>query len=141
MAGNREQVSREIATLMGGLVRTFRTGFVVCAGRLGLAPGEAQLLWLLDETGKASTGDLARRIDVDPANTSTLLTKLKNRGLVRRVAAEHDRRQRMVSLTAEGRKAKGALAQCMEKRQPGFAQLSAKELLTFRELLRRVAGD
>jgi DNA-binding MarR family transcriptional regulator len=137
----REQVGREIATLMSGLVRTFRTGFVSCSDELRLAPGEAQLLWLLDERGDASTGDLARRLGVDPANASTLLTKLERRGLVRRVEAERDRRRRLVSLTAEGRKARSDLARCMESRQPGFGQLTTSELVSFRGLLRRVAGE
>jgi DNA-binding MarR family transcriptional regulator len=138
---HREQVSREIATLMGGLVRTFRSGFVACADHLELAPGEAQLLWLLDEGGDASTGELARRIGVDPANASTLLTKLERRGLVRRIAAQRDRRRRMISLTVAGRAAKLELARCMEERQPGFSQLTTSELVSFRDLLRRVAGE
>ena len=51
---------------MGGLVRDFRASFVACADRLELGPGEAQLVWLLSETGDASTGDLAGRLGVDP---------------------------------------------------------------------------
>lgn len=137
----REQVGGEIATLMGGLVRRFRAGFVACADELGLAPGEAQLLWLLEEGGEASTGDLARQLGVDPANASTLLTKLEGRGLVRRRPTEHDRRRRRVSLTAAGRKAKLDLAGCMEGRQPGFGRLTTSELVSFRDLLRRVAGE
>jgi DNA-binding MarR family transcriptional regulator len=57
------------------------------------------------------------------------------------VAAERDRRRRLISLTAEGRRARASLARCMESRQPGFGQLSTSELLTFRDLLRRVAGE
>jgi MarR family transcriptional regulator, organic hydroperoxide resistance regulator len=138
---NRERVGQEIAVLMSGLVRGFRAGFVACADRFELGPSEAQLLWLLEESGDASTGELARRLGVDPANASTLLTKLEGRGLVRRQAAERDRRRRLVSLTAAGRKTKLALAGCMEARQPGFAQLTTPELISFRDLLRRVAGE
>jgi DNA-binding MarR family transcriptional regulator len=136
---SREQVGREIAVLMGGLVRTFRTGFVACADRLELGPGEAQLLWVLDESGDASTGDLARRLGVDPANASTLLTKLEGRGLVSRLPAARDRRRRLVSLTAQGRMTRRALGRCMEERQPGFSRLTDSELVGFRDLLRRVA--
>lgn len=138
---NRERVGQEIAGLMGGLVRGFRAGFVACADRLDLGPNGAQLLWLLEERGDASTGDLARRLGIDPANASTLLTKLEGRGLVRRQAAERDRRRRLVSLTADGRRAKLALARCMEERQPGFGQLTTAELINFRDLLRRVAAE
>ncbi len=136
----REQLGREISGLMGQLVRTFRTGFVACADQHELGPGEAQVLWLLDESGDTSTGDLARRLDIDPANASTLLTKLERRRFVRRVSAEHDRRKRLISLTAEGRNVKLALARCIGERQPGFDQLTTSELVSFRDLLRRVAG-
>lgn len=137
----RDRAGREIAILMSGLVRTFRTGFVACASELDLSPSEAQLIWLLADRGDASTGDLAQRIGVDPANASTLLTRLERRGLVRRVPAERDRRRRLISLTADGRKARAALTRCMESRQPGFGELTTAELVSFRDLLRRVAGQ
>jgi MarR family transcriptional regulator, organic hydroperoxide resistance regulator len=137
----RERLGNEISALMGGLVRTFRGGFVSCADELGMGPGEAQALWLLSEDGETTTGDLARRLNVDPANASTLLTKLESRGLVRRDPAKHDRRKRQVSPTAEGRKTKLALARCIGSRQEGFGVLSTSELATFRDLLRRVAGE
>jgi DNA-binding MarR family transcriptional regulator len=137
----RQRTGKEIAALMSGLVRRFRAGFVACADELGLGPGEAQLLWLLEARGDASTGDLAVRLGVDPANASTLLTKLERRGLVRRAPAKRDRRRRVISLTAEGRRTRAALARCMESRQPGFGQLTTSELVSFRDLLRRVAGE
>jgi DNA-binding MarR family transcriptional regulator len=137
----RRQLGGEISTLMGGLVRGFRGSFSSCADRLGLSPGEAQLLWLLGETGDASTSGLAGRLGVDPANASTLLTKLERRKLIRREPAKHDLRRRVVSLTAAGRRQKEALARCMEKRQAGFGALTTAELGTFRDLLRRVAGE
>jgi DNA-binding MarR family transcriptional regulator len=138
--GRRERAGAEIAVLMSGVVRTFRGGFVSCADRLELAPAEAQLIWLLDEDGDASTGGLARRLGVDPANASTLLTKLERRGLARRVPAERDRRRRLVSLTRKGRERKTTLAKCMDEHQPGFSRLTTSELVSFRDLLRKVAG-
>ncbi len=137
----RERLGTEISALMGGLVRSFRGGFVSCASRLGLGPGEAQALWLLSDAGDMTTGELARRLDVDPANASTLLTRLEGRGLVRRQPAPHDRRRRLVSPTAKGRETRQALARCIGSRRGGFEALSTAELATFRDLLRRVAAD
>jgi DNA-binding MarR family transcriptional regulator len=138
---NRERVAKEIAALMGGLVRRYRTGFVACADRLDLGPSEAQLIWLLDESGDASPGDLASRLRIDPANASTLLTKLERRGLVRRLPAKRDRRRRLVSLTAKGRNTKRSLTNCIEERQPGFSRLTTSELVSFRDLLRRLSSE
>jgi DNA-binding MarR family transcriptional regulator len=136
----KEQLGNEIAVLMSGVARSYRTGFVACADRLQLSPGEAQALWLLSTGGDASTGDLARRLNVDPANASTLLSKLERRGLVRREPAPHDRRRRIVSRTANGRETHRKLTRCMEQRHGGFGELTTAELVTFRDLLRRVAG-
>jgi DNA-binding MarR family transcriptional regulator len=138
---DREHLGNEIAALISGVARRYRGSFVGCADQLGLGAGEAQALWLLSAGGEATTGELARRLGVDPANASTLLSKLGRRGLIRRKPASHDRRKRIVSLTAKGRQANRALTRCMEQSPAGFAELSTSELVTFRDLLRRVAGE
>ena len=99
----REQLGNEIAALMSRMTRSYRSGFVACADQLELGPGEAQALWLLGAGGEASTGELARRLRVDPANASTLVSKLERRALIRREPAPQDRRKRIVSLTTKGR--------------------------------------
>jgi MarR family transcriptional regulator, organic hydroperoxide resistance regulator len=139
--GEREQLGNEIAALISGVARRYRGSFVGCADQLGLGAGEAQALWLLSSGGDATTGELARRLSIDPANASTLLSKLERRGLIRRKTASHDRRKRIVSLTAKGRQTDHALALCMQRSPAGFGELATSELVTFRDLLRRVAGE
>ena len=138
---NRVQLGNEIAALISGLARRYRGSFVGCADQLGLGAGEAQALWLLSAGGDATTGELARRLGVDPANASTLLSKLERRGLIRRKAPAHDRRKRIVSLTPQGRRTNRALTRCMEQSPAGFGELATSELVAFRDLLRRVAGE
>jgi MarR family transcriptional regulator, organic hydroperoxide resistance regulator len=133
-------LGNEIAALMGPLVRSLRGALLTCAGELGLAPNEAQALWVLALRGSVATKDLARALDIDPANASTLITKLERRRLVRRDAASHDRRKRLVSLTEEGREVRRRLAGCVAERRPSFRELTTDELVTFRDLLRRVAS-
>jgi MarR family transcriptional regulator, organic hydroperoxide resistance regulator len=137
-ARKREQIGNEIAALMGPLVRDLRAAFQTCAAELGLALSEAQAIWLLEMRGALATKDFARALDVDPANASTLITKLERRGLVSREAADDDRRRRLVSLTAEGQTIRRQLAQCIGERRPSFRELTTEELATFRDLLRRV---
>ena len=137
----REELGNEIAALMGPLVRNLRVTLRTCAEDAGLAPGEANTLWVVAAVGELTTKELARRLDVDPANTSTMLTKLERRGLVHREAAPHDRRKRVVSLTDEGRKTRIRLAQCVGERQPSFRALTTDELATFRDMLRRVTAE
>jgi MarR family transcriptional regulator, organic hydroperoxide resistance regulator len=134
----REELGDEIAALLSPLARELRAAFVSCAGELGLAPGEAQALWLLAARGAVSTTELARALTVDPANASTLITKLERRGLVAREAAASDRRKRLASLTPDGRRMRKRLSACMGRRKPTFGRLTTEELVNFRDLLRRL---
>ncbi len=135
----RERLGNEIAGLMGPLVRGMHGHFRACAEGLQLAVSEAQALWLLDLRGSVATKELARMLDIDPANASTLITKLERRGLVSRTAAPHDRRTRLVSLTGDGRETRRALARCIGERRPAFRDFTTEELTTFRDLLQRAA--
>jgi len=136
----REALGNEIAALMGPLVRELGGAFQTCAGDLGLAPSEAQILWLLAARGALPIKDLARALGIDPANASTLVTKLERRGLVRRDVAPHDRRLRLIAITRAGGDLRGRLAACIAERRPTFRALTTDELVAFRDLLRRLAG-
>jgi MarR family transcriptional regulator, organic hydroperoxide resistance regulator len=136
----RGQLGNEIAALMGPLVRELRGALLACAADLGLAPNEAQVLWVLALRGSLATKELARALDIDPANASTLITRLERRRLVRRNPATHDRRKRLISLTRQGRELRQRLADCVAERRPSFRELTTDELVTFRDLLRRVAS-
>jgi DNA-binding MarR family transcriptional regulator len=135
----RVALGDEIAALLGPLVRDLSGAFRACAGELGLPQSEAQLLWLLDTRGALATKDVARALDIDPANASTLITRLERRGLARRDAAPHDRRMRLIAITDEGRAMRARLAGCIAERRPTFRELTTEELATFRDLLRRLS--
>jgi DNA-binding MarR family transcriptional regulator len=138
---DREELGDEIAALMGPLVTSLRAAFLACASDLGLPPSDAQALWVLERRDSVAVKDLAQALDIDPANASTLATRLESRGLVRRTAASDDRRKRVVSITSRGRKTRARLAACIGERRPSFSALTTTELTTFRDLLRRVAGS
>jgi DNA-binding MarR family transcriptional regulator len=137
----REAIGNEIAALMGPLVRALRVALRSCAEELELTQNEANALWVLAASGALTTKDLARRLDIDPANASTMLTRLVRRGLVRREPAPTDRRRRVVSLTERGTETRLRLAHCVGERQPSFRALTTDELAAFRDMLRRVASE
>jgi MarR family transcriptional regulator, organic hydroperoxide resistance regulator len=137
---DRERVANEVASLLSPLVRDLQGNFRACAEADGLALSEAQALWLLSAGGPLTTKELAQRLRIDPANASTLVTRLDRRGLVHRQPAPRDRRRRLIALTAAGRESRARLTACMAERGPSFAGLTTGELVTFRDLLRRLAG-
>jgi DNA-binding MarR family transcriptional regulator len=116
-----------------------QAGFRACAEALGLSLREAQTVWLLGALPPPSTKELARRLDIDPANASTLVTRLQRRGLVDRAPAPDDRRRRVITLTADGGETWDRLRACMAQRGPTFGRLTPAELVTFRDLLRKVS--
>jgi DNA-binding MarR family transcriptional regulator len=61
------------------------------------------LAWL--EEGPATAGDLAGRERVSAPSMSKSVSELEERGLVSRAVDLHDARQKIVSLTASGRRA------------------------------------
>src|SRR5665811_520981 len=61
------------------------------------------LAWL--EEGPATAGELAVRERVSAPSMSKSVSELEERGYVKRALAAHDARQKIVSLTASGRRA------------------------------------
>jgi DNA-binding MarR family transcriptional regulator len=134
----RERLAEEVGTLAGPLIRELRAAFAAGASELGLGLAEAHALWLIGTRDGLTTKDVARSLDLDPANTSTLLTRLVRRELLSRAPAPHDRRRRVLSLTEEGRLLRRRLADRVGELRPTFSELSTAELRTLRDLLRKL---
>jgi DNA-binding MarR family transcriptional regulator len=138
MKPTRDQLIQEVASLLGPLVRSLRAGLISAAADFALTPTEAEALWVLAAVGSDSVRGLAQRLEIDPANASSLVTRLEERRLVSRSPAPNDARKRLVALTPAGRKLRAALASAVGERRPTFARLSTEDLTTFRNLLRRL---
>jgi DNA-binding MarR family transcriptional regulator len=70
----------------------------------GLTQGEAHVLGLLAQSGRASVSDLHRGLAHKRSTLTSILDRLVGRGLVTRAVGETDRRTFVVRLTAKGRK-------------------------------------
>lgn len=78
--------------------------FVAALMDLGLKPRQLRLLVLVDRAGALNQRQLARQLRMDPGNLVATLDSLETEGLLARPRGEGDRRQRLVSLTPEGRR-------------------------------------
>lgn len=72
--------------------------------RHDLTPAEFAILEVLLHRGPLLLGEVQRRILVSSGGVTFLVDKLEQRGLVRRLPCETDRRARYAELTPEGRK-------------------------------------
>lgn len=106
---------------------------------LGRGSGRVKSLMWLSE-GPLTLSGLADAIGVDAPYATLIVDSLEERGLVQRSPDPGDRRRKLVSLTPAGADAVKRVIQIDRQPPPGFAALSAAELDTLREMLRRVAA-
>jgi DNA-binding MarR family transcriptional regulator len=78
--------------------------FVAALTDLGLRPRHLRLLVLVDRAGEPNQRELAGQLGIDPGNLVGVLDELERNGLLVRAKGNEDRRQRLVSLTAAGRR-------------------------------------
>jgi DNA-binding MarR family transcriptional regulator/GNAT superfamily N-acetyltransferase len=132
------------------IVRRFNRSYTQRIGVLaesylgtGRSLGPSRVLWEIAADGTA-VSDLRRRLDLDSGYLSRLLGALADDGLVTLVADASDRRQRIVRLTAAGRRRRQRLeersqalaAQLVAPLTPGQRHELAAALATAERLLR-----
>ena len=106
---------------------------------LGRGSGRVKsLMWLAE--GPMSLSGLAEAVGVDAPYATLIVDTLEERGLVMRQPDPADRRRKLVTLTPEGSKAIEKLQRIEREPPPGFARLSAGELDTLEDLVRRVGA-
>lgn len=106
---------------------------------IGLHPGQEVLLFLLWERDGQSPGDLAARMQVEPATVTKMLRRLVRVGLVRREQDPDDGRRVRVRLTGAGRDLEqSARAAWRRLEADTVACLDEDERRTLRSLLLRV---
>jgi DNA-binding MarR family transcriptional regulator len=107
---------------------------------LGRGSGRVKaLLWLAE--GPMSLSALAEAVRVDAPYATLIVDSLEERSLVERRPDPADRRRKLVALTPEGKEAAQRVLRIKSEPPPGFANLSAAELDTLEELMRRITAD
>jgi MarR family transcriptional regulator, organic hydroperoxide resistance regulator len=109
-----------------------------CLDNLGLTYSQAKLMWRLEAGDTPSLKEAARRCGVDPSNLAGVVDQLIERRLVASRPATHDKRVRIVRLTAEGIRLRRRLVACISD-NPAIDALPAKRQDELLEILREVA--
>ena len=137
--GDDDKAERVWAAIRNLVASQPRKELIRDALDLGRGTGRVKSLMWLSE-GPLSLSGLAEAIGVDAPYATLIVDSLEERGLVERQPDPGDRRRKLVSLTPAGTEAVIRVIQIDRKAPPGFAALSAAELDSLHEMLRRVAA-
>ncbi|HWH00828.1 MAG TPA: MarR family transcriptional regulator [Pilimelia sp.] len=114
-----EQVIHYLLDRVSVLCERTRTAMTSTLRDLRLTPATANLLWLLAEDGTPpSMSELAAALGCDPSTVTFTVTRLETLGLVLREASPHDRRAKVVALTADGMQVRRKLVDAVAVRSP-----------------------
>jgi MarR family transcriptional regulator, organic hydroperoxide resistance regulator len=137
MSGESEPREELMRRLMDLFARTLdHQG--TCLETLGLTYSQAKLLWRLEVGDTPSLKELAKRCGVDPSNLAGVVDQLSERKLVLSRPATHDKRVRVIRLTADGVRLRRRVVACISQ-NPAIQALPAKRQEQLLEILREVA--
>ena len=111
------------------------------AAGLGLTPGQPKILDYLLRYGESDQKTIASYCEIEQATVGSILLRMEKARLIARRRREGNRRSLFVSLTPEGEAAARKLMQVFaDAEQEAAADLSAKELASFKEMLNRICS-
>lgn len=98
--------------------------------------GQKRILQILMHSPRISQKELTDRLNIEPGSMSEVLSKLEDKGLIRREKDVNDRRKMMITLTEEGQ---NAAAQCSESLDESIlAVLSEEEKASLKQILSKL---
>jgi DNA-binding MarR family transcriptional regulator len=123
-------------SLMHWLMVTNKQRFFAMAQEFELAPQQMIALRMLG-AGPRKMSELAQALFCDNSNVTGIVDRLEERGLVRREAAEGDRRVKLLVLTKEGERIRAEITKRMAEPPPPIAALSERDQRALRDILKR----
>jgi MarR family transcriptional regulator, organic hydroperoxide resistance regulator len=134
----RTDPGSEAWSLVHWLMVSNKPRMFAIAQEFDLAPQQAIALRMLG-AGPRRMGELAQVLFCDSSNVTGITDRLEERGLVRREAADGDRRVKLLVLTEEGEKMRVEITKRMAEPPAAIAALSEKDQKALRDILRRAA--
>src|SRR5215208_1943797 len=132
----RTDAGSEAWSLMHWMLVTNKQRLVAMGQEFELAPQQMIALRMLG-AGPRKMSDLAHSLFCDNSNVTGIVDRLEERGLVRREAAEGDRRVKLLVLTEDGEWLRTQITRRMAEPPPAIASLSEKDQKALRDILQR----
>lgn len=128
----------DIVLLLLAIGERLRQHLAAVGARHDVTPQQAMLLERL--TNRKSMGQLAEELACDKSNITGLVSRLEVRGLIVRMADEHDRRVKWLTLSNEGRALRDQLRnEIIQEEDVLLAGFGPAERDAFRDSLRRTS--
>ncbi|MGM9538735.1 MAG: MarR family winged helix-turn-helix transcriptional regulator [Candidatus Onthomonas sp.] len=121
---------------LSGLLR--RCGHVL--HHQGKAHGQSRVLKILSEEKQMSQKDLQDALGIRPGSVSELISKLEDKGLLRREKDDQDKRKAVLVLTPAGAEAAKVMPESEEKEHL-YDALTQEEQETLRLLLKKLTAS
>src|SRR5215204_6962040 len=132
----RTDPGSEAWILMHWMMVSNKRRFLSTGGEYDLAPQQMIALRILGG-GPQKMSDLANSLFCDNSNVTGIVDRLEERGLVRREAAEGDRRVKLLVLTDEGERIRVEITKRMAEPPAPIASLPEKDQRALRDILKR----
>lgn len=126
-----------VVELLFTYVDRLRVHFESIARARDLTPVQAKVLLSLSEP--VPTGSLADVLCCDPSNITGVVDRLVEGGLLSRTEDRTDRRVKMVTTTAAGRRTRESFVAELFGDVPGMSELSRTQVAELRHVLERLA--
>lgn len=142
MKGSTDEVTAAIQTLfrLGGSRRIHQQQ--IAAAGVSLSPQALRVLERTVETGTTTPGQLAHRLDLDPAVVTRLLRQLEESGLVSRARSPEDGRVSTVEPTEQGLDAFGRVREVIwDQVRRALAGWPGEDVASLASLLGRLVAD
>jgi MarR family transcriptional regulator, organic hydroperoxide resistance regulator len=108
------------------------------AAEFELSPAQCHVLHLIEPGRPVPMGEVAGALSCDASNVTGLVDRLEARGLVARQPSPADRRVKVLTLTAAGRRVRAVLIARLTSPPDTLGRLSAQEQRLLVDLLRRI---
>jgi DNA-binding MarR family transcriptional regulator len=132
----RTDPGSEAWSLMHWMMVTNKQRFFAMAQEFDLSPQQMIALRMLG-AGPRKMSELAQSLFCDNSNVTGIVDRLEQRKLVRREAAEGDRRVKLLVLTKEGERLRVEITKRMAEPPPPIASLSERDQRALRDILKR----
>jgi|Tabmets5t2r1_1033131.scaffolds.fasta_scaffold32320_3 MarR family transcriptional regulator, organic hydroperoxide resistance regulator len=134
--GESKDPAVEAWGLLWRLMQANKPRFMALAQELGLAPMQLHALRLIEPGVEVPMSSLAGKLFCDASNVTGIVDRLEGRGLIERRPAEHDRRVKLLVLTAAGERVRRIAERQINQPPPEIAALPLEHKRALRDALR-----